>query len=332
MDIRTILHRYFIVSLGYMALGLFSSLIVGLILKSFGELLNSAFLTQIGGLSISMTGAAIGATMAVGLGARPLVLAACVLVGQMGFDTFSGGAIGAFTSVLFVIESARLYAGKTHFDIVLTPLLALLSGGLVAKVVALPLAQMTLTLGDLVLFASQTSPALSAILVAVLFGLTLTAPISSAALAIMIGLDGVPAAAATIGCACQMMGFFVMSIKDNGAPKSLASAFGTSMIFLPNIMRNPRIWIPPTLAGALIAPIMALYFPMQNNSGGAGMGTSALVGQLMTLEKMGISAHTIALIVVFHIALPILLTGAIYAVFCKKGWIMPGDLVLMEHK
>lgn len=318
----------FIAPLSHMALGLFGSLIVGLMLKTAGQILNLPTLVLVASETMSLTGALIGAAIAYGAGAPILAAGAATVAGHLGFSVFEGGIIGALACSLAVVKSAHLYTKKTHFDILLTPILGILTGMLVAAVLAQPLAIMMMSLGGVIEFATQQSPVLMAILLSVLVGLFLTMPISSAALVMMIGLSGLGAGAATIGCACQMMGFFVMSIYDNGVKKSLASALGTSMIFLPHIVKNPRLLIAPTASGAILAVIMVLFAPMTNNSAGAGMGTSGLVGQIMTLEDMGISAVTLIKIGMFHMVLPMLLTWALTYIFRKKGWIKAGDLTL----
>lgn len=327
---KKLLYRWFIEGLSYMTLGLFGSLIIGLILDTIGNQtlipqLNLQFLVDIGEVAQSLTGAAIGAAIAYGLKSKPLVVFSAVIVGTLGYDTFGGGPVGAFVATIAIVEMSRLYASKTKIDIILTPLLTLVIGGLVAKFIGPVLNQLMTALGEIINAATTQQPLIMGIIVAVIFGLCLTAPISSAALALMLDLSGLAAGAATIGCVCQMVGFAVTSYKDNGVGGLISIGIGTSMLQMPNILLKPIILLPPTLASAIIAPVMTVLFPMTNNAAGAGMGTSGLVGQIMTVYTMGHSFQTYLLIAIFHFLLPVIVTSLIYIVMAKRDWIKPGD-------
>ena len=220
-SMKNYLHRWIIEALSYMALGLFGSLIIGLILETLGEQtllpqLNLTFLSAIGQVAMSMTGAAIGVAIAYGLGAKPLVTFSSVIVGTLGYTTFDGGPVGAYIATVIVVELSRLYACKTKIDIILSPLLTILIGGLIAKAFGPALNQFMTGLGKIIIASTDQQPFIMGILVSVIFGLALTAPISSAALALMLDLNGLAAGAATIGCASQMVGFAVTGYKDNG--------------------------------------------------------------------------------------------------------------------
>ena len=324
------LHRWVIEALSFMALGLFGSLIIGLILETLGSQtlipqLNLSFLSEIGKVAMSVTGAAIGVAIAYGLGAKPLVIFSCVIVGTLGYDTFGGGAVGAYIATLIVVELSRIYAGKTKIDIIITPLLTIVVGGAIAKLCGPALNQFMTGLGKVIIVGTEQQPLIMGIVVSVIFGLALTAPISSAALALMLDLSGLASGAATIGCASQMVGFAVNSYKDNGWSGLLSIGIGTSMLQVPNIIKNPMILLPPTLASAIAAPIMTTLFPMTNNPAGAGMGTSGFIGQIMTINTMGGSLQTWLLIAVFHILLPSCLSFMLYKFFLNKQWIKPGD-------
>ncbi|MBI5974347.1 PTS transporter subunit IIC [Staphylococcus canis] len=327
---KRLLHRWFIEGLSYMTLGLFSSLIIGLILETIGNQtlipqLNLSFLVDIGNVAKSLTGAAIGAAIAYGLKSKPLVIFAAVTVGMLGFDHFGGGAVGAFIAALIGVELSRFYAQKTKIDIILTPLLTLIIGGMIAKFLGPILNQFMVALGRVIIVATEQQPFIMGILVSVIFGLCLTAPISSAALALMLDLSGLAAGAATIGCVCQMVGFAITGYKDNGISGVISLGIGTSMLQVPNILMRPLILVPPTLSGAIIAPIMTTLFPMTNNAAGAGMGTSGFVGQIMTIHTMGSSVETYVLIAVFHFILPIVITWIIYKIMVSRSWIKEGD-------
>ncbi|MEB6290269.1 PTS sugar transporter subunit IIC [Staphylococcus xylosus] len=324
------LHRWVIEALSFMALGLFGSLIIGLILETLGSQtlipqLNLSFLSEIGKVAMSVTGAAIGVAIAYGLGAKPLVIFSCVIVGTLGYDTFGGGAVGAYIATLIVVELSRLYASKTKIDIIITPLLTIVIGGAIAKLFGPALNQFMTGLGKVIIVGTEQQPLIMGIVVSVIFGLALTAPISSAALALMLDLSGLAAGAATIGCASQMVGFAVNSYKDNGWSGLLSIGIGTSMLQVPNIIKNPMILLPPTLASAIVAPIMTTLFPMSNNPAGAGMGTSGFIGQIMTINTMGGSIQTWLLIAIFHILLPSCFSFMLYKFFLNKQWIKPGD-------
>lgn len=330
---KKLLHRWFIEGLSYMTLGLFSSLIIGLILETIGKQtllpqLDLRFLIEVGNVAKGLTGAAIGAAMAYGFKCKPLVIFSALIVGMMGYTTFAGGAVGAFLATLLVVEISRIYASRTKVDIIVTPMLTLILGGAVAKFLGPILNEMMKAIGTLIIAATDQQPLLMGIIVAVIFGLCLTAPISSAALALMLDLSGLAAGAATVGCACQMVGFAIMGYKDNGISGLISIGIGTSMLQVPNIILKPLLLIPPTLASAVIAPIMTVLFPMVNNAAGAGMGTSGFVGQIMTIHTMGSSLHTWLLIGVFHFALPIIVTWLIYHFMTKRQWIKPGDQTL----
>ncbi|NHM75911.1 MULTISPECIES: PTS transporter subunit IIC [Staphylococcus] len=330
---KKLLHRWFIEGLSYMTLGLFSSLIIGLILETIGKQtllpqLDLRFLIEVGNVAKGLTGAAIGAAMAYGFKCKPLVIFSALIVGMMGYTTFAGGAVGAFLATLLVVEISRIYASRTKVDIIVTPMLTLILGGAVAKFLGPILNEMMKAIGTLIIAATDQQPLLMGIIVAVIFGLCLTAPISSAALALMLDLSGLAAGAATVGCACQMVGFAIMGYKDNGISGLISIGIGTSMLQVPNIILKPLLLIPPTLASAVIAPIMTVFFPMVNNAAGAGMGTSGFVGQIMTIHTMGSSLHTWLLIGVFHFSLPIIVTWLIYHFMAKRQWIKPGDQTL----
>lgn len=176
--------------------------------------------------------------------------------------------------------------------------------------------------------ATELQPIPMGILVSVLMGLILTAPISSAAVAMMLKLGGLAAGAATVGCAAQMVGFAVASYRENGWGGLVSQGLGTSMLQVPNIVRNPRILIPPTLAGAILGPVATTIWPMTNIPAGAGMGTSGLVGQFGTFEAMGMTGGVMFKVVMLHFILPAILTILISEYMRKTGWIKYGDMKL----
>ncbi|QFT90237.1 hypothetical protein FIU87_16355 [Bacillus sp. THAF10] len=315
---------YLIDGLSYMALGLFSSLIIGLIIKTLGDQLGFAFFTDMGILAMGLMGPAIGAAVAYGLKAPPLVLFATVIAGAAGAQL--GGPAGSFVAALFATEIGKLVSKETKIDILVTPFVTIFVGFLVATFIGPPINTGMNSLGSIIMWATEQQPIIMGILVAVLMGWALTAPISSAAIAMMLGLEGVAAGAATIGCAAQMVGFAVSSYRENKVSGLLALGIGTSMLQVPNVIRNPWIIVPPTVAGVLFAPLGTTLFQMTNVKEGAGMGTSGFVGQIMTFAAMGFSVSVLLKILLLHIVGPAVVSLAISEWLRKKSLIKAGDM------
>lgn len=316
--------EYFIKALSFMALGLFSSLIIGLIIKTIGQQLNIKLLIDMGSLAMSLMGPAIGASIAYGLNAPPLVIFASIISGAAGAEL--GGPAGSYISSLLSTELGKLVSKETRVDIIVTPFVTIAVGFLSATFIGPYIAGFMKQFGQLVMWATELRPLLMGVLVAVLMGLALTAPISSAAIAIMLDLNGLAAGAATIGCAAQMIGFGVSSYRENGFGGLLAQGIGTSMLQVPNIMKNPFILIPPTIAGAILAPFGTLWATMINNASGAGMGTSGFVGQIMTLTVMGFTPETMIKIILLHFIGPAVISLLLSEWLRKLGFIKYGDM------
>lgn len=322
--------------LNAMALGLFSSLLVGLILEQTGKLLDIAYLINFGQYAKLLMGPAIGVAVAYAVKAPPLSVFAAAVAGAIGAGTFAalpaakvGEPVGALLAALIGAEVAKLISGKTKVDIILVPVVTIIIGGLVGVYFAPGVASFMKATGNLVNEATKLHPLPMGILVSVLMGMILTAPISSAAIAISLGLNGLAGGAATVGCSAQMIGFAVMSFKENGIGGFIAQGIGTSMLQVPNIIKNPLIWIPPTLTSAILGPLSTLVFKMTNIPEGSGMGTSGFVGQIGTLTDMGPTAWTG--IVLLHFILPGVITYLISEFMRKKGWIRPDDLKLQSN-
>lgn len=314
-----------VTALSYMALGLFSSLIIGLILRTAGEQAGIELLVQMGQMAMDLMGPAIGVAIAYGLKAPPLVLFATAVAGAFGAE--SGGPAGAYVAALLATEIGKLVAGSTRVDIILTPLTTIVVG-FFAAYLGVFIDQGLVAFGELVNWAVDQHPFWMGILVAALMGLALTAPISSAAIAIMIGLDGLAAGAATVGCSAQMVGFAVSSYRENGPGGLIAQGVGTSMLQIGNALKHPLILIPPTLAGAILAPVSTLLFQMQNTPEGAGMGTAGFVGQIFTFTTMGFGWDILAYVFTLHIIGPALLCLVFSEWMRRKGFIKPGDMKL----
>lgn len=326
--------RYLVDAMSAMALGLFSSLIVGLILSQLSQISFLSFLapfSDIVSAQSPVVGAAIGAAIASGLRAKPLVVFSAVVAGAFGYQ--AGGPVGAYIGAVVGSEIGRLVAGKTKVDIVVTPITTILTGCLAAQFAGPSIQYLMEGLGSVINSSTNLAPFPMGIIVSVIVGLALTAPISSAALCIMLGLDGLAAGAAVVGCSAQMIGFAVASFRENKWGGLISQGIGTSMLQFSNIMKNPRIWLAPTLASAVLGPVSTCVFQMTNTPTGAGMGTSGLVGQFGAFSAM--SATTpywmiILEILLMHFIAPAVLTLLFDWFFRKIHWVKPGDMKLPE--
>jgi uncharacterized membrane protein len=336
--------EYITKALNGMALGLFASLIIGLILKQIGDFTGIDQLITFGKVAQFMMGPAIGAAVAYSVGASPLGIFASVVAGAIGAGTIAvgeggifiakiGEPVGSFIAALTSAEFSKLISGKTKVDIVLVPAATIIVGGLVGIFVSPAIAQLMKGLGGIINRATELQPIPMGIVIAVLMGMILTLPISSAALAISLQLSGLAAGASVVGCSAQMIGFAIASYRENGSGGFIAQGLGTSMLQVPNIIKNPLIWIPPTLASAIIGPLSTYVFGMENNSIGAGMGTSGLVGQFGTIavmaDKMSMG-KIIMNIGLLHFILPAILTLVISEYMRKKGFIKLGDMKINQ--
>ncbi|MDW7651359.1 MAG: PTS sugar transporter subunit IIC [Bacillota bacterium] len=328
------LERYFIDALGAMALGLFASLIVGLILRTAGQQLAGAFgdaavytfLIDIGQAAMDMMGPAIGVAVAFGLKAPPLVLFASVITGAAGAQL--GGPAGSFVAAVIGAEFGKAVSRETKVDIIVTPAVTIAAGFLAAILVGPAVSAFMKGFGQVIMRATELQPIPMGIIVAVLMGLALTAPISSAALAIMLNLSGLAAGAATVGCAAQMVGFAMASYKENGWGGLISQGVGTSMLQIPNIVKNPWILVPPTLAAAILGPFATTIFQMDNIPIGAGMGTSGFVGQIGTATAMGFNIPVLLKIILLHYLLPGVLALLFAQWLRSAGYIKPDDYKL----
>lgn len=332
-DIEFSRKRYLMDALSAMALGLFSSLLIGLIFSTAGKQLVIAFgenqffdfLVTIGETASGLMGSAIGVSVACGLGAPPLVLYSSVVTGAMGAAL--GGPAGAFVAAALGAEFGKLVSKETKLDIIVTPATTLVAGMLASMTAGPLVAALMSGLGKIIMQATELQPFFMGIVISVVMGLVLTAPISSAALAIMLGLSGLAAGAATVGCSAQMVGFAVISFRQNGVGGLLAQGIGTSMLQVSNIIKNPWILAPPTLASAVLGPV-ATALGMTNVKEGAGMGTSGLVGQLCTVTDMGWSVDVAVKILLLHMILPAVLSLCFDFALKKWGKIKGEDYTL----
>lgn len=337
--------RWFVDGLSSMALGLFASLLIGTIISQLGQINALSFLSKFGDIAKNkyVVGAAISIAIAYGMHCKPLVVFSCAAVGAFGYDC--GGPVGAYIAALFAAEAGNVISGKTRIDILLVPFTTILIGCLVGSFIGTPISQFMTWLGDVINSATKLQPIPMGIIVSVLTGMALTAPISSAALCVSMGITGLAAGAATVGCCVNMMGFAIISWRDNGIGGFLAQGLGTSMLQVPNIVKKPTIWLPAIIASVILGPVATTILPLFNNPIGAGMGTSGLVGSINsyivmtsaeTMASFGMEALTPVLalvrIALLEFILPMLLTYAIYLLIRKIGWIKDGDMVIESAK
>lgn len=342
---KKILNHIFIDGLSGMALGLFSTLIIGTIIGQIGTLVGNeigTYLIAISSVAKTVTGAGIGVGVAAKFKQGPLVTVSAAVAGMigafpaLGMESFAlgkaGEPLGAFVAALIGIECGRLVAGRTKIDIILTPLVSICTGAAAGFIVGPPISNFMKWLGNLVNINVEASPILGGIAVSVLMGMILTLPISSAALGVSMGLTGLAAGAATIGCCCQMVGFAVASYRENKFGGFIAQGIGTSMLQVPNILRRPLIWLPPIISSAILGPIASTVLHMVSTPIGSGMGSAGFVGQIAAYGAMletGMSSKVALIqIIIMHFVLPAVVTLIISEGMRKAGWIKDGDMKL----
>ena len=348
--------RYFIDAMSAMAQGLFCTLLVGTILNTLGSQFHIGFLKAvivtlgsgegavgytIGGLCSALVGPGMAVAIAHALKAPPMVLFSMIPVGfaanAMGG---AGGPLAAFFVAIVAAELGKAVSKETRVDILVTPLVTILSGIGLASVVAAPIGAAASAVGDFIMWATELQPFFMGIIVSVVIGIALTLPISSAAICAALGLTGLAGGAAVAGCCAQMVGFAVMSYRENRLGGLVAQGLGTSMLQMGNIVKNPRIWIPPTLASAITGPLATCLFHLEMNGApiSSGMGTCGLVGQIGVYTgwindvaagtKMAITALDWTGLLLICFILPALLTWLISLPMRQKGWIKENDLKL----
>lgn len=318
--------KYFIDAMGMMALGLFASLLIGTIFKTIGTEFGLKWMLEVAEYATSATGATMGVAISLALKAPPLVMFSAAAVGIAG-NTL-GGPVGALLATIVATECGKLVSKETKVDIIVTPTVTIIVGSAVATAVGPAVSAVMITFGDIIMVATNTQPFVMGILISVIVGLILTLPISSAALCIMLDLSGLAAGAATAGCCAQMIGFAVASFKENGIGGIFAQGLGTSMLQMPNILKNPRIWLAPTLAAAVAGPIATVLFKMENIPTGAGMGTSGLVGPIGVLTAMGSSKQVWIGIAVVCFIVPAITSFIFGKLFRKINCVKDGDMKL----
>ena len=357
-DIVLSAKRYGIDALGAMAQGLFCTLLVGTILNTIGQQFNIGFLNQavvtikdatgaiqisytIGGLASLMVGPGIAVAIGFALHCPPLVLFSLIPVGfaanAMGG---AGGPLAVYFVAIVAAECGKLVSKETKVDILVTPIVTILAGVGIASLVAAPIGAAAKAVGQAIMWATELQPFFMGIVVSVLVGIALTLPISSAAICASFGLVGLAGGAAVAGCCAQMVGFAVMSFKENRWGGLVAQGVGTSMLQMPNIVKNPKIWIPPTLASAITGPLATCLFKLEMNGApvNSGMGTCGFCGQIgvwtgwvadvASGAKAAVTAMDWVGLALISFVLPAVLSWIFCQILRKWGWIKENDLKL----
>ena len=338
--------RYGIDALGAMAQGLFCSLLIGTIIKTLGQQLNVQFLTDIGSYAMAVSGPAMAVAIGRALQADPMVLFSLAAVGwAANAEGGAGGPLAVLIIAIIAAECGKAVSKETKVDILVTPAVTILVGVALAKLIAPPIGKGANAFGLLIDEATKLQPFWMGIAVSVLVGVALTLPISSAALCSMLGLTGLAGGAAIAGCCAQMIGFAVISFRENRWGGLVSQGLGTSMLQMPNIVKNPKIWIPATLASAITGPIATCVFGLQMNGApiNSGMGTCGMCGPIGVITgwlspsetAVARGASVIAPgafdwlgLVLICIVLPAVLSLLIAAVCRRLGWIKDGDMKL----
>ncbi len=348
--------RYFIDAMSAMAQGLFCTLLVGTILNTLGQQFHIGFLNAvivtlgkgdgavhytIGGLCSAMVGPAMAVAIGSALQAPPMVLFSLIGVGfATNYMGGAGGPLAVFFVAIIAAEIGKAVSKETKIDILVTPIVTTLSGIGVAALIAAPIGAAAAAVGRFIMWATELQPFFMGILVSVVVGVALTLPISSAAICAALGLTGLAGGAAVAGCCAQMVGFAVMSFRENRWGGLVAQGIGTSMLQMPNIVKNVRVWIPPTLCAAITGPIATCLFHLEMNGAAvsSGMGTCGLVGQIGVYTgwvadvasgaKAAITATDWLGLVLISFVLPAVITPLLALPLRKLGWIKDGDLDL----
>lgn len=337
--------RYGIDALGAMAQGLFCSLLIGTIIKTLGQQLAIQFLVNVGQFAFEMAGPAMAVAIGYALKADPMVLFSLTAVGwsanQLGG---AGGPLAVLFIAIIAAEIGKMVSKETKVDILVTPAVTVLVGAGLSLLIAPPIGAAAKAFGQLIKDATVLQPLWMGITVSVLVGIALTLPISSAAICAAFTLTGLAGGAAVAGCCAQMVGFAVMSFKENRWGGLVSQGIGTSMLQMPNIVKNPRIWIPPTLASAITGPLATCVFHLQMNdpAGGvaSGMGTCGFVGQIGVWSgwvndvaigaKAAITPFDWLGMALICFILPAILSWMFCQILRKIGWIREGDLTLPQ--
>ena len=350
--VKALAKRWFIDAFSGMAMGLFATLLIGLIIKQLGVLIGDNAignaLKTAGAVASALMGAGIGAGIARALKADKLTLFASIVAGFMGahangiidgsflsngalVSVAAGEPIGAYVTALVACEVGLLVQGKTKLDIILVPLAVISSGLLVVYFICPFVIKLINLISDGILLATSLQPFLMGIVLSVVVGILLTLPTSSAAICISLKLGGLAGGAAVVGCAAQMIGFAVQSYRENKFAGLIAQGIGTSMLQIPNIFKKPIVMLPPVVASAIVGPMATCLFKLECDAAGSGMGTSGLVGVISTITASSSLMPTwklvLAIALLFFI-IPTVVCLVMSEIFRKYGIYQEGDLKL----
>lgn len=349
--------RYGIDALGAMALGLFASLLIGTILKALGMIPGLDIFKELGGYAQTVAGSAMAVAIAYALKAPPLVMYSAVMVGYASnLLGGAGGPLAVLVITIIAVECGKIVSKETKVDILVTPFVTVVIGGLLAKLIAPGIGTVVKYLSDFIGWATTQQPFVMGVLVSVIIGVALTLPISSAAICAALGLSGMvvfdaageliardyaglalAGGAAVAGCCAHMVGFAVMSFKENGVGGLVSQGIGTSMLQMPNLIKNPRLWIPPVIVSAITGPLATCLFKMKmyDVAINAGMGTCGLLGPIgIILGWFGgqypgtVTAFDWIGLILICFVIPAVLTPLIGLLLRKIGWIKENDLKL----
>ena len=345
-DIEISARRYFIDAMSAMAQGLFCSLLIGTIIKTLGSQIGAQFLIDIGTYAMAISGPAMAVAIGYALHASPMVLFSLAAVGwAANAEGGAGGPLAVLIIAIVAAEFGKAVSKETKVDILVTPAVTILIGVALAKLIAPPIGLAAMKFGDLIMWATELRPFVMGILVSVIVGICLTLPISSAAICASLALTGLAGGAAVAGCCAQMVGFAVISFRENKWGGLVSQGLGTSMLQMGNIVKNPRIWIAPTLASAITGPLATCVFKLQMNGAAinSGMGTCGLCGPIgvwtgwISPSEAAISRGAQAIaptamnwigLILIAIVLPAILAYAINLPLRKLGWVKDGDMKL----
>lgn len=345
-DIEISWKRYGIDALGAMAQGLFCSLLIGTIIKTLGDQLHAEFLSTIGGYAMAVAGPAMAVAIGYALKASPMVLFSLVAVGwAANTEGGAGGPLAVLIIAIIAAEFGKAVSKETKVDILVTPAVTIFVGVGLSMLIAPPIGKAASAFGSLIMYATELQPLLMGITVSVLVGIALTLPISSAAICAALSLTGLAGGAAVAGCCAQMVGFAVMSFRENKWGGLVSQGIGTSMLQMPNIVKNPRVWIAPILCSAITGPIATCVFKLQMNGApiNSGMGTCGFCGPIgvitgwLSPSEAALTNGAAAIsptafdwigLALVCIVLPAVITPLLNLILRKIGWVKDGDLKL----
>lgn len=340
-DVTISAHRYGIDAMSAMAQGLFASLLIGTIIETLGSQLHLQFLVDAGTFAKGVAGPAMAVSIGYALKAPQLVLFSLIAVGAAANSLGgAGGPLAVYVIAIIACECGKLVSKETKVDILVTPAVTILAGSLLSILFAPYIGKAASSLGALIMWATELQPFFMGIIVSAVVGIALTLPISSAAICAALGLTGLAGGAAVAGCSAQMIGFAVMSFKENGIGGLVSQGLGTSMLQMSNIIKNPKTWLPPIIASMITGPLATCVFHLENNGPAvaSGMGTCGLVGQigvytgwvndLAAGTKSAVGAMDWIGLILICFVLPALISWLVCELERKAGWIKEGDLRL----